>query len=57
MRLSKLVRGIMERDEITAEQAVEIVRDARERIELGEDPEEILVDELGVEIDYIVDLM
>ncbi len=56
-RLTRLIREIMEKDDITAEEASEIVRDARERVELGEDPEEILLDEIGLEIGYMMDLL
>jgi hypothetical protein len=47
----------MNRDKISEDEATERVRDAKERVSEGEDPEEILYDEFGLEPGYIFDLM
>jgi hypothetical protein len=54
--MNEIVRILMDRDEMTEEEAREVVADAREMIADGEDPEEVLYD-LGLEIDYIFDLI
>ena len=47
----------MRRDQMTKEDAQALIDDARERIAEGEDPEEILYDDFGLEPDYIFDLL
>ena len=60
----KIIAILMERDELTEEEAREQVEDAVEAIndilENGgsyEEAEEILLDDLGLEMDYIFDLL
>ena len=60
----KIIAILMERDELTEEEAREEVEDAVETIneilESGgsyEEAEEILLDDLGLEMDYIFDLL
>jgi len=54
----KTVRQIlMDRDGNTAEEADELIEEARERVLNGEDPEEILEEEFGLEPDYVFDLL
>lgn len=53
---SEIVRVLMERDSLSYEEASERVRDAKRRVSEGEDPEEILYDEFGLEPDYIFEL-
>jgi len=55
--MSELKRVLMNRDNMTEEEADEAIAEARERIADGEDPEEILHDEFGLEPDYIFDLV
>ncbi len=52
-----IMQVLMERDGHSYESAREIYLDARRRVENGEDPEEILLDEFGLEPDYIFDLL
>ena len=60
----RIIAILMERDELTEEEAREQVEDAVEAIndilENGgsyEEAEEILLDDLGLEMDYIFDLL
>lgn len=55
--MTELKRVLMERDELSYEEADEIISQAREMILEGEDPEEILYEEFGLEMDYIFDLI
>ena len=58
IRLTELHRVLMRRDEMTAEDVDEWVRAAQQAVlEDGEDPEDILQDEFGLEPDYIFDLL
>ena len=47
---------LIERDGMTEEEAASEIKDMKERILGGEDPEEILY-EIGLEPDYIFDIM
>lgn len=44
---------LMERDGITREEAEEILETACQRVAAGEDPEDVLQEEMGLEPDYI----
>ena len=57
IRLTELHRVLMRRDGMTAEEAEELIEEARERVDAGEDPEEILHEEFGMEPDYVFDLL
>ena len=48
---------LMRRDGMSAEDAQEMIDEARERINEGEDPEEILHCDFGLEPDYVFDLL
>jgi len=48
---------IMRRDGISAAEADEMIAEAKERVYEGEDPEEVLSEEFGLEPDYIFDLI
>ena len=48
---------LMRRDGLSAAEADELIAEARERVLEGEDPEEILHDDFGLEPDYIWDLI
>ena len=54
--MNKIVKILMERDEISEKEAMETYTDAREAIADGEDPEEVLYD-LGLYIDDIFDFI
>ena len=55
--LTELHRVLMRRDGLSAEEAEEWIEEARERVEDGEDPEDILHEEFELEPDYIFDLL
>jgi hypothetical protein len=55
--MNQLVKILMERDNMPKAQAEDMVRDARQRVARGEDPEEILYEEFELEPDYIFDLV
>lgn len=62
MALSTIVNILIERDGLTRAEAVEQVRECRaailEAVETGDDdPEEVLLDMLGLEPDYILDFL
>lgn len=48
---------LMTRDGMSAEEAQELINEARQRVDAGEDPEEILHEEFCLEPDYIFDLL
>lgn len=52
-----IVNILMKRDDMSREEAEEALQEARERMNEGEDPEEILLEEFGLEPDYLFDLM
>ena len=54
--MNEIVKVLMNRDEMTEEEAKELVAECRERISDGENPEEVLYD-LGLEPDYIFNLI
>ena len=55
--MSELKKVLMERDCMTPKEADEVIADAKQRVWDGEDPEELLLDEFGLEPDYIFDLI
>jgi hypothetical protein len=55
--MTELKRILMERDELTSKEADEIISQARQMILDGEDAEEVLYEEFGLEPDYIFDLL
>ena len=54
---NEIVRILMKRDGMERDDAEDLLRDAREAVEEGEDPEEILADFFGLEPDYLEDLI
>lgn len=55
--MSELIEVLMNRDELSLEEATDRVREMRRSVLIdGEDPEEILYDE-GLEPDYIFDIL
>jgi hypothetical protein len=55
--MSELKRILMERDGMSAEEADYAIRQARRLVYEGNDPEEVLEDEFGLEPDYIFDII
>lgn len=54
--IGNIEKILMRRDGMSLKEAKETVQECREAIAEGEDPEEVLND-LGLEIDYIFDLL
>lgn len=54
--MSELKKVLIKRDEMTADEASELIREMKERVMDGEDPEELLY-EIGLEPDYIFDIL
>jgi hypothetical protein len=53
-----LIKVLMERDGMERLEADYLIRAARKRVLMdGEDPEKILLDEFGLEPDYITELL
>ena len=52
-----LKQVIMRRDDMSSEEADKLINEAREAINEGEDPEEVLAEFFGLEPDYIFDLL
>ena len=55
--MTELQKILMERDGFSYEEARRAVKEARERVYAGEDPEELLYEEFGLEPDYMEDLV
>lgn len=51
-----LKQVIMRRDDMSSEEADELINEAKEELAEGGDPEEILAEYFGLELDYIMDL-
>lgn len=55
-KLTELCLAIMNREDCTQEEAEELIKEMKQRVKEGEDPEEVLFDE-GFEPDYIFDIL
>lgn len=55
--MTELKKIIMERDDLTSLEADLLISQAREMVLDGEDAEEVLYEEFGLEPDYIFDLL
>jgi hypothetical protein len=55
--MTTIERTLIQRDGYSRAEAREALQEARERVTNGEDPEEILYEEFGLEPDYIFDLI
>jgi len=52
-----LKQVLMRRDSLSAAEADELIAEAAVRVQQGDDPEEVLEEEFGLEPDYIFDLI
>lgn len=57
MELEKIEDILVARDRLDLRTARELVNEARVRVADGEDPEEILYEEFGLEPDYVFQLL
>ncbi len=55
--MTDIERILMRRDDYTREEAREALMEARERVADGDNPEDVLYEEFGLEPDYIFDLI
>jgi len=56
--MRSLLAVLMKRDGYSRDEALEMIAEAKEMVlEYGRDPEEVLLDEFGLEGDYIFDLL
>ena len=56
--MNKLVETLMRRDNMTEQEAVCLVNDVRERmLENPNEAEDIMLSDLGLEMDYIFDIL
>lgn len=55
--MENLLQVLVSRDGYDVDEARELIAELRERVCDGEDPEEILWEELGLEPDYVDDLL
>lgn len=55
--MNQIVKILMRRDGITKDEAEGMLDDAKARVAAGEDPEEVLHDEFGLEPDYVFELI
>lgn len=57
MTTERIIDILMSRDSMPRSEAEEMVHDAKVRVLNGEDPEEILYEEFGLEPDYFFELL
>lgn len=57
MTTERIVDILMGRDSMPRSEAEEMVHDAKVRVLNGEDPEEILYEDFGLEPDYVFELL
>ena len=55
--MNAIVKILIERDGYEFSEALLALQDARRKISNGANPEEILLDDFGLELDYIFDLI
>jgi len=55
--MESLKEVLMRRDEMSSEEANELIEEAKELVIDGEDPEEVLLDMFGLEPDFIFDIL
>jgi len=55
--MKNLKETIMERDNLSSEEADSMIEDAKEQVLAGEDPDEVLANDFGLEPDYVFDLL
>lgn len=55
--MEKLIQILMRRDGLSRQEAKELILLCRQMVDEGADPEEVLHDELGLEPDFIFDLI
>lgn len=54
---SEIVNILMQRDNLSKEDAEEMLETAKDRVLDGEDPESVLHEEFGLEPDYVFEIL
>lgn len=54
--MTELQRVLMLRDDLSEDEALDIIQEMRDEVYNGEDPEDVLLS-YGLELDYILDLI
>jgi hypothetical protein len=55
--MNQLVKVLMQRDDLTKAEAIALVKECAVMVNEGHCPEEVLLEELGLEPDYLFDLL
>jgi len=55
--METLKQVLMRRDKLSSDEADDAIDDAKALVAAGEDPEEVLHDEFGLEPDFVFDLL
>ena len=55
--MNQIISVLISRDNLTLPEARERLEEARNRVFAGENPEEVLSEEFGLEPDYLYDLL
>lgn len=55
--MANLKEVLMKRDKLTEAEADELIIEAKQRVLDGDDPEQVLEEEFGLEPDYVFDIM
>ena len=55
--METLLEVLMRRDQLSRVEAISLIEEARERVREGDDPEDVLAEEFGLEPDYVFDLL
>ena len=55
--MESILQVLMRRDGMTRDDAQELIDEAKERVAAGDDPEEVVQEEFGLEPDYFWDLL
>ena len=54
--VDSLLKVLMERDDLTEAEALELIEEAKQRVREGDHPRDVLEEEFGLEPDYFLDL-
>ncbi len=55
--MNQIIAILVSRDNLTLPEAQELLEEARQRVASGDDPEDVLAEEFGLEPDYLFDLI
>lgn len=55
--MESVLEVLMRRDGLSRQEGLQLICEARRRVYAGEDPEEVLAEEFGLEPDYLFDIL